>query len=219
MASDQMSLQFKWPATCKIITQGYGVKNSRYVSGYHTGLDIGCMSGSPIYAAHDGKVTFAGPNGAYGNQVRLALNSSLTTTYNHMSRIAATVGQNVSAGTIIGYIGNTGNSTGPHLHFEVQINGQHVDPNPYLSGATVIPGGSTGTATQAGFTSSISNLGKAVDWITDTHNWLRIGIVALGGILLLMALIGLSGVKGMTDKALGMAKEAGKKVNTNGGKA
>lgn len=196
-----------WPTVCKTITQGYGNKNAAYVKGYHTGLDIGCISGSPIRAAHDGKISSAGWAGAYGNQVKIAATGGLETWYNHLSKISATVGASVSQGTVIGYEGSTGNSTGPHLHFEVRVNGKDVDPMKYLTGSGVIP---AGDATQTGVGSALSlpgSLIKAFEWMTEPINWLRIVMVFSGGILLLIALIGLAKTKAMGSLASGTVKK------------
>lgn len=202
-----------WPTTCKTITQGYGNKNSRYVKGYHTGIDIGCMAGSPIYAAHDGKVTFAGFNGDYGNQVRIATTGGLESSYNHMSRIAAQVGKNVSAGTLIGYIGTTGNSTGPHLHFEIRVNGKDVDPMPYLNGSSVVPANTTTVEPALSLTSIPGAIVGVFEWLTDTINWLRIGMVILGAVLLLLTFVGAAKTQALGNSALGAVKGA---VKTSG---
>jgi hypothetical protein len=202
----------KWPATCKVITQQYGVKNSRYVRGYHTGLDIGCKAGSPIYAAHDGRVTFAGWKGAYGNTVEISANSSLMTSYHHMSQVKAIVGQNVSAGTVIGFIGSTGQSTGPHLHFEVRKDGKDVNPNPYLDGSAVIP---VADGTQTGIGDVFSFPGqmlKVFETLTDTTIWLRIGMVILGAVLLLMTFVGMAKTKVLGKSAASAVTGAVKKV-------
>lgn len=198
----------KWPATCKTISQRFGVKNSRYVNGYHTGLDIACAMGSPIYAAHDGKVVFAGWKGAYGNTVEISANDSLLTSYHHMSQVKATVGQNVSAGTVIGYIGSTGNSTGPHLHFEVRVKGKAVDPEPYLNGASVIPA-SNGTQVSSSVFEFPGEVLKAFSTLADPITWDRIGMVLLGGILLLMTFVGLAKTKALAGAALGAVKKVG----------
>jgi hypothetical protein len=214
------SVKMKWPASCKTITQKFGNKSSRYVSGYHTGLDIGCLAGTPIYAATDGTVTFAGYNGPYGNEVRIEFNSALVTSYHHMSRIAANKGQSVSAGKIIGYIGSTGQSTGPHLHFEVRVNNKAVDPAPYLAGAA-LPDGS---ASQAGYGDSIPGLSEAkavydtlkasaaiFEWLTNTKNWLRVGMVLAGAVLIWLTVVGIG--KSQVGGLLGdSAQKAGKKV-------
>lgn len=208
----------KWPASCKTITQAYGNKNARYAKGYHTGIDMGCMAGSPIYAAHDGTVTFAGYNGSYGNEVRVAYNSTFLTSYHHMSRIAARRGQVVSAGTVIGYIGSTGMSTGPHLHFEVRINGKDVNPSQYLAGAALPSGGVIQADNPL---DSIPGVGEAkavydalkgslaiFEWLTDTKNWYRIGLVVGGA-----ALIWFTFMTTAQTKALGTL--VGKKVKSS----
>ena len=94
----------------------------------HKGTDIGAPYGSPIYAAMDGVVQFAGRSGGYGNFVKLAHGSGLASGYGHMSRIAVGGGTRVRRGQVIGYVGSTGISTGPHLHWEVWQNGRPVNP-------------------------------------------------------------------------------------------
>lgn len=201
------TVEMKWPATCKTITQGFGNPSSRYVGGKHTGIDLGCMAGSPIYAATDGLVTTAGYQGAYGNTVRVKYNDTLTTGYHHMSQIKARVGQNVSAGTVIGYIGSTGNSTGPHLHFEVLINGTAVDPAPYLKGATVIQ--ASADAQQASVFDMPGQVVTVAKALSNPITWERVGMVLLGAVLLGITFFGLTRVKGMGTKALGAVKGMG----------
>lgn len=94
----------------------------------HKGLDIGARYGSPIYAVLDGVVQMAGRSGGYGNFVKLGHGGGLASGYGHMSRIAVSPGERVRQGEVIGYVGSTGMSTGPHLHWEVWRNGQTVDP-------------------------------------------------------------------------------------------
>jgi murein DD-endopeptidase MepM/ murein hydrolase activator NlpD len=94
----------------------------------HGGLDFGGGYGAPIYAVTDGRVRFAGRNGGYGNQVRLTHPNGLSSSYSHMSRAAVRSGQRVKRGQVIGYIGSTGLSTGPHLHYELFQGGRRVDP-------------------------------------------------------------------------------------------
>ncbi|MDQ1443905.1 MAG: hypothetical protein QOI20_369, partial [Acidimicrobiaceae bacterium] len=98
----------------------------------HTGVDFGAGSGTPIHAAGDGIVVYAGPRGGYGNATVIDHGSSLATLYGHQSAVYVTVGQRVSRGQVIGAVGCTGFCTGPHLHFEVRVNGSPVDPLPYL---------------------------------------------------------------------------------------
>ena len=94
----------------------------------HKGIDIGAAYGTPIRAAMDGVVALAGRAGGYGNFVKLAHSSGLATGYGHMSRIAVRPGTRVARGQIIGYVGSTGLSTGPHLHYEVWKNGVAINP-------------------------------------------------------------------------------------------
>lgn len=115
------------------ITTGYGAYRG------HTGSDFACPSGTPIYAVKDGDVVIStdlvranGTYRSYGRYVVVAHNDGTMTLYAHMSSRAVSQGQHVSQGQVIGYVGSTGNSTGPHLHFEVRINGSPVNPYPYL---------------------------------------------------------------------------------------
>ncbi|MGH9025342.1 MAG: murein hydrolase activator EnvC family protein [Acidimicrobiia bacterium] len=98
----------------------------------HTGLDMAAAYGEPIRAADTGVVVMAGWNGGYGNCVIIDHGAGLATLYAHQSELAVTVGQRVTRGEVIGYVGSTGLSTGPHLHFEVRVNGTPVDPTQYL---------------------------------------------------------------------------------------
>jgi murein DD-endopeptidase MepM/ murein hydrolase activator NlpD len=98
----------------------------------HTGIDFGASEGTPIKAAADGVVVSAGVQGGYGNTTIIDHGNSLATLYAHQSRMIVSSGQSVKRGQVIGYVGSTGNSTGPHLHFEVRVNGTPVDPMKYL---------------------------------------------------------------------------------------
>jgi len=123
---------YAWPCpSCYIITSNYGY---RYLELYgytrlHAGVDIGAQYGAEVTAAAGGTVSIAthGSTG-YGNYVMLAHADGSVTLYGHMSSLAVSVGQTVKQGDVIGYVGSTGNSTGPHLHFEVRINGSTTDP-------------------------------------------------------------------------------------------
>ena len=95
---------------------------------FHAGLDLAAAAGTPIVAAGDGKVVSAGWAGGYGREVSIAHAGGVQTKYGHMSRIAAYAGEMVRRGQVIGYVGSTGLSTGPHLHFEVTKNGRPVNP-------------------------------------------------------------------------------------------
>lgn len=112
------------------ITSGFGYRVHpilRY-GRFHSGIDFGAPYGSPIVAAADGQVLGAGYTGGYGRQVRIAHSSGVMTTYSHMSSIAAQPGLPVRQGQVIGYVGSSGLSTGPHVHFEVRIGGRPVNP-------------------------------------------------------------------------------------------
>lgn len=102
--------------------------------GFHPGMDIAPPAGTPIRAAKAGVVISAGPYGGYGNFVVIDHGGGLATAYAHQSRIAVSDGQSVSQGQVIGYVGNTGFSTGPHLHFEVRVGGSAQNPRAYESG-------------------------------------------------------------------------------------
>lgn len=118
---------FIWPVSGPV-TSGFGVRWGRM----HEGIDIAAASGTPIHAAAGGTVIYAGWLGGYGNLVVIDHHNSLATAYGHQSAIATGVGAIVSQGQVIGYVGSTGHSTGPHLHFEVRVNGTAVDPLGYL---------------------------------------------------------------------------------------
>ncbi|HEC08513.1 MAG TPA: M23 family metallopeptidase [Acidimicrobiales bacterium] len=99
----------------------------------HKGVDIGAPAGTPIAAAADGVVTWAGERGGYGQLVVIDHGGGVETRYAHQSRLDVVPGQRVAAGEMIGAVGSTGRSTGPHLHFEVRVDGEAVDPAGWLS--------------------------------------------------------------------------------------
>lgn len=119
------------------ISSGYGYRRDPFTRGgaMHSGLDFKGPSGADIYAAANGTVSFVGRKSGYGNVVEVSHGNGLMTRYAHMSRFRSKVGQKVSAGDVIGAIGSTGRSTGPHLHFEVRINDRAVNPRPFLEAA------------------------------------------------------------------------------------
>jgi murein DD-endopeptidase MepM/ murein hydrolase activator NlpD len=119
--------QLSWPVSAPI-TSPFGWRWGRM----HEGIDLGAAYGTPIAAAAAGTVIYAGWLGGYGNLTVIDHGGGLATAYGHQSRIAVSIGQQVARGEIIGYVGSTGHSTGPHLHFEVRVNGQAVDPLGYL---------------------------------------------------------------------------------------
>ena len=114
------------------ISSGFGMRRHP-IAGYnkmHKGVDFAAPSGTPIYAAGDGVIEFAGTNGGYGKYVRIRHNSTYKSAYAHMRGFASgiTSGARVQQGDVIGYVGSTGASTGPHLHYEVHENGTQVNP-------------------------------------------------------------------------------------------
>jgi murein DD-endopeptidase MepM/ murein hydrolase activator NlpD len=96
----------------------------------HMGTDYAAPTGTPVHAAGEGRVSFAGTRGGYGNALELAHGGNVSTLYGHMSRFASNmhVGTHVQQGEVIGYVGMTGLATGPHLHYEFIINGIHKNP-------------------------------------------------------------------------------------------
>ena len=119
-----------WP-TNGFISSGYGLRWNG--AEFHQGIDIAAEMGTPIVATADGVVTIAGWNaGGYGNMVDIDHGSGVSTRYGHASAVVVTAGQRVRRGQIIAYVGSTGHSTGPHLHYEVRLSGQPVNPTSYL---------------------------------------------------------------------------------------
>lgn len=125
------------PASDQRITSSFGYRRDPFTGrgARHSGIDFKGPYGSPIYAAAAGEVSFAGWKSGYGKTVEITHANGLMTRYAHLSKISATVGQDVNAGATIGGLGSTGRSTGPHLHFEVRINNVAVDPRPFLETA------------------------------------------------------------------------------------
>lgn len=125
------------PASLEFISSGFGYRSDPFSGdgAFHGGLDFKGPVGAPIYAAAQGTVTFAGVKQGYGNVVDISHGNGLLTRYAHMSTFRASVGQKIAAGAVIGAIGSTGRSTGPHLHFEVRINDRPVNPRPFLEAA------------------------------------------------------------------------------------
>ena len=116
-----------WPVNGPVVSP-FGMRWGRM----HEGIDIAVGYGTPIHAAASGRVVYAGWMSGYGNLVAIDHGNALSTAYGHQSRIAVSNGQTVSQGQVIGYVGCTGHCFGPHLHFEVRINGSPVDPMGYL---------------------------------------------------------------------------------------
>ena len=125
--------QFGWPVSGEITSPyGYRVHPIWGTTIYHSGIDIGVDEGTPVHAADGGVVVWSGWMGGYGYAVVIDHGNGLSTLYGHNSELAVDEGQSVAKGQVISYAGSTGNSTGPHVHFEVRANGDPVDPMGYL---------------------------------------------------------------------------------------
>ncbi len=125
------------PANHAAISSGFGYRHDPFTgaAAMHAGLDFSGPIGAPIYSAAKGTVSFVGVKSGYGKVVEISHGNGLVTRYAHMSKFAANVGEKVTAGAVIGAIGNTGRSTGPHLHFEVRNNGRPMNPRLFLERA------------------------------------------------------------------------------------
>lgn len=133
---------FIWPCpSCTYITSRFGLRIHPITGDKksHNGLDIGAGYGAAIVAADGGTVSWADVKGGYGNCVMINHGNGYVTLYGHMSSIAVSNGQSVSQGDTIGYVGSTGLSTGPHLHFEIHSGGGLIDPEQFFSGLTFSP--------------------------------------------------------------------------------
>ncbi len=124
------SFQWPLPASNNIVTCRFGMRTHPITGVYklHTGVDLRATAGTNVYAANSGTVTRATYSAAYGNYVMIDHGGGIVTLYGHMRRLTVSKGQTVSRGTVIGYVGSTGYSTGPHLHFEVIKNGEYTNP-------------------------------------------------------------------------------------------
>ena len=128
---------FVWPVQ-GVITSGFGWRWGRM----HEGVDLAVPNGTPVVAAKAGVVIVAGWMGGYGNLVVVDHGGGVATAYGHNTSVTVGVGQFVEQGQLIAYSGSTGHSTGPHVHFEVRINGSAVDPMGYLRRRRGARGGS-----------------------------------------------------------------------------
>ncbi|MFC6620590.1 M23 family metallopeptidase [Novosphingobium panipatense] len=134
------------PAHVAYVSSSFGYRSDPFTGGaaFHAGLDFPGPMGSPIYAAAKGRVTFAGQKHGYGNCIEVTHGNGLMTRYGHLSGFRTRVGQEVEAGALIGAMGSTGRSTGPHLHFEVRVNDRPVNPRPFLEAARLQGGTNRG---------------------------------------------------------------------------
>ena len=133
-ANSSVSIPSRMPVDGVRLSSDYGMRTHPVLGGRrgHKGVDLAGPTGTPIHATADGIVSRADWFSSYGLYVSLEHGGSLQTRYGHMSRLNVAAGQRVRKGEIIGYVGSTGRSTGPHLHYEVRIAGAAVNPVPYL---------------------------------------------------------------------------------------
>ena len=124
------------------MTSTFGYRTDPFLGrpALHSGVDLREEWGTPVHATAAGVVTTAGPSGGYGNMVEVDHGGGLSTRYGHLSAISVSPGQQVSPGAVLGRVGSTGRSTGPHLHYEVRIDGEAVDPSRFLRAATALNG-------------------------------------------------------------------------------
>src|SRR5829696_8225138 len=149
------------------VTSPYGPRGGRN----HDGVDIAAPMGTAIRAAACGTVSLAGQQSGYGNIVCIAHTSQFSTCYAHLSRFGVTDGQQVQQGQVIGYVGCTGNCTGPHLHFETRVDGTARNPSPYLGGST-IPGTAPRTSSTTTASAAIGG-GSATETTTAVAEYRR----------------------------------------------
>jgi murein DD-endopeptidase MepM/ murein hydrolase activator NlpD len=129
-----LGLLFRFPLPSGVLTSGFGMRESPITNkqAYHTGIDLAAPAGTDVYAARDGTVVEAGTSPILGKYIVIAHDASWSTVYGHLSAIRVRLNDKVESGMIIGNVGSTGESTGPHLHFEVRIRGEARDPEPLL---------------------------------------------------------------------------------------
>jgi len=130
------------PLPDAVVTSRFGTRIDPFLGtpAMHTGVDFRAVAGTPVPATAAGTVTSAGPAGGYGNMVEIDHGNGIATRYAHLSEIRVRVGQVVGKGTIVGLSGSTGRSTGPHLHYEVRVDGSAIDPMTYIAaGDKILP--------------------------------------------------------------------------------
>jgi murein DD-endopeptidase MepM/ murein hydrolase activator NlpD len=127
------ALPSRWPVRGQV-NSGYGSRTSPWSanSEFHSGLDIGAPVGTPVKSPAPGTVVFAGVNAEYGQMLIIEHGNETKSLYGHLSRLSVAVNQKVHRGDVLALTGNTGRSSGPHLHYEIQVNGQSVNPTSYL---------------------------------------------------------------------------------------
>lgn len=129
-----VSVPSRMPLEGASLTSGFGMRTHPVLGGrrQHAGIDLAAPTGTPVYATADGVVGRADWYSSYGLYISINHGASMETRYAHLSRLAVAAGDNVKKGDLIGYVGSTGRSTGPHLHYEVRVEGLAVNPIPYM---------------------------------------------------------------------------------------
>lgn len=135
LASRELKINYIWPVVKGSISSNYGWRNHPIYKRkeFHTGLDIAVPYGTPVYAAADGVVIFSGKKGGYGNLIIIQHRDKSLTYYGHNLELLVKKGDSVRQGKVISFSGNSGTSTGPHLHFEIRVNDKHTNPLQYLN--------------------------------------------------------------------------------------
>jgi len=136
----QVSVPSLSPVSSYRLSSAFGMRYHPVLGGQrgHEGVDLAAPSGTPIYAPADGLVSRADRFGSYGNFIMIEHGGELQTRYGHLSGFNVHAGERVTKGQLIGYVGSTGRSTGPHLHYEVRVAGEPVDPSPYMAETGVV---------------------------------------------------------------------------------
>lgn len=134
LESPTISIPSRMPLNGALLTSGYGMRNHPILRQRrrHNGVDLAAPTGTPVYATADGIIGRADWFSSYGLYISIDHGAELETRYAHLSRLAVAAGDRVRKGDIIGYVGSTGRSTGPHLHYEVRVDGVAVNPIPYM---------------------------------------------------------------------------------------
>jgi murein DD-endopeptidase MepM/ murein hydrolase activator NlpD len=124
------------PVATVAVSSSFGWRRNPFSGNFqpHRGVDLAAPLGTPVVATMDGTVVASGSHGGYGLLVSLANEHGLETRYGHLSRLAVSLGQQIHKGEVIGYVGSTGNSTGPHLHYEIRMGGEALDPGRFIHG-------------------------------------------------------------------------------------
>lgn len=151
-ARPAISVPSRMPLKDMRLSSGYGMRNHPVLGrrANHKGVDLAAPTGTPVYATADGLVGKAEWFSSYGNYIQIEHGGEMQTRYAHLSGYSVKAGQRVQKGDLIGYVGSTGRSTGPHLHYEVRISGEAVDPTPYMTGEYALADLSAEDATAMG---------------------------------------------------------------------